>query len=90
MAVFSGYRGVISGARVLNADLAVNGPVEIRALPTNGGIIYVGNVGGTVASNTGIGLSPGEAIRLYFISNLNQLYINGSGGYAVTWVVRRI
>lgn len=90
MAIYSGYRGIVSGARILNADLACNGPVEIRALPTNGGIIYLGNSNNTVASNTGLELSPGDQVRFPFISNLNQLYINGSPGYAVTWVVRRI
>ena len=84
----SGYNTLFSGSEPIENDVKINGPVEIHALPGNGGIIYVGS--SDVDDTNGYPLAAGEALRIAFIANLNQLYYYSSSPQGISWMVRRL
>jgi len=59
----------------------------IRALSTNGGLVYVGNDGaGDVTNANGYELSPGDDIYIE-CENLNELWFDAaSDGYKLCWI----
>ena len=63
-------------------------PFQIKALPTNTGVMYVGNDGSNaVSSSTGYPLSAGDVVILGNITNLNQIYVDSSiNGEKVAWI----
>ena len=70
----------------LHAGLVINGPVMIKALPANTGIMYVGNVNGAVSSTLGMPLSAGDAMIYDFVGNLNSIWVDASvSGEKVAW-----
>ncbi len=79
---------------VTTAGTEVAGPnvsgscFEIKALPSNAGIMYVGNDGSNaVSSSTGFALSAGEVVILENITNLSQIYFDASvNGEKVCWI----
>ncbi len=79
---------------VATAGTEVPGPdvlgtyFQIKALPTNTGVMYVGNDGSNAVSNlTGYPLSAGEVLILSNIYNLNQIYFDASvNGEKVAWI----
>lgn len=80
-AISSGRTTVTTaGTRVQMASVALVAGATIKALPTNTGLIYVGNVG--VTSANGFILSPRESVFVA-ADNLNRFYIdaqvNGEG-----------
>lgn len=90
MAVFSGQTRVPSaGTPVrLHSDMSANTSVLLRALNSNTGAVYVGNVNGSVNSLNGVELNPGESLTLRWVGNLNQVWLDaGSDGDGVAWIV---
>ena len=74
-----------AGTEVRGSDIKAQG-FFIKALPTNTGLVYVGNDGaGAVASTTGFALAAGDTIyyELGGNGNLNVLWfdaaVNGEG-----------
>lgn len=72
--------------------LATNQPcnvVEVKALATNTGYIYVGNNGDdTVSSSTGFELAAGESVT-FVVKNLNQVWVDCTvNGEGVCWIVK--
>jgi hypothetical protein len=70
-------------AEALGAQQVV-GPLAIKALSTNTGLVYVGNDGaGDVASTNGFELAAGDVIVLDFNGNLANVMVdaavNGEG-----------
>lgn len=87
---YSGQTAVAAaGSAVpLHAGLPVNGPLLVKALPSNSGLIYLGNVDGDVDSANGLPLARGEAVVLGFVGNLNQLWIDAAvDGEKVAWLL---
>lgn len=79
-------RGTVAAAGT-RVQLAANAAkaVRLRALTTNVGNIYFGNVG--VTSANGDILAPGEVVPLS-IDNLNRIYIDAdTAANAVSWTV---
>lgn len=62
--------------------------VLIKALPTNTGIMYVGNAGDdTVSSSTGFPLSKNETVVVETL-NLNNIWVDASvNGEKVAWII---
>lgn len=69
-----------AGTRQQFPSAVLRGVVTVKALPTNTGLIYVGN--STVSAGNGHVLSPRESVPIE-IDNLNRIYIdaqvNGEG-----------
>jgi hypothetical protein len=73
---------------LLHSDLPVSGPVMVKALPGNTGIMYVGNVNGAVSSSLGMPLSAGDAMIYDFVGNLNSIWVDASvSGEKVAWAL---
>ncbi len=71
----------------LAADQLVNGPVMVKALTTNTGPVYLGNVDGDVSSANGLPLSAGEAQVLTYVGNLSSLWVDSAvNGEGVAWL----
>ncbi len=75
----------------LHSGLPVNGPVMIKALPGNTGIMYVGNVNGVLSSTTGMPLSAGDAMIYDFVGNLGSIWVDASvSGEKVAWALLNV
>jgi hypothetical protein len=86
----SGQKAVATAgtAERLHAGLDVHRPVVIKALPTNTGTMYVGQVDGDVASTNGMPLLAGEYQVFLDISNLNEIWVDASvNGEKVAWLL---
>lgn len=72
-----------AGSRVQLASFSCKA-VVVKALPTNTGVIYVGNA--TVAASNGFVLSANESVSLD-IDNVNHIYIDAEkNGEGVSWM----
>jgi len=67
----------------------VVGPLMIKALTTNTGLVYIGNDGaGDVSAANGFPLSAGDIIILNHISNLAAVILDSAvNGEGVAWLV---
>lgn len=67
----------------------INGPVAVKALSTNTGLIYVGNDGaGDVSSANGFQLSAGEVVVFDMITLLSEIMVDAAvNGEGVTWIM---
>ncbi len=89
MSATSGQTTVTTaGNEVPLGSLQVNGPIAVRALVSNTGIIYLGNDGNNqVSSASGFQLSAGETIVFHFIGNLSSIWVDSSvNGEGVCWL----
>jgi hypothetical protein len=68
-----------------------NGPLAIRALSTNTGVVYVGNAGdGTVSSSSGYQLAAGDQIVLGYVGDLSSIMVDAAtNGDKVCWLILR-
>lgn len=75
----------------LHSGLAVNGPVAIKALPGNTGVMYVGQQAGVVSSSTGYPLSAGQEVVFNQVGNLNEIWVDASvNGEKVAWLLLKV
>jgi hypothetical protein len=89
MATLSGTKTVTAAgtAERLSSDLLVNGPILIKALTTNTGLVYIGNVNGDVDSTTGLPLQAGEIILLNNVGNLAEVWVDSAvNAEGVAWL----
>jgi hypothetical protein len=79
-------------AVILAATQVVNGPVMVKALDTNTGVIAIGNDGANdVTVSNGLRLLPGEGVVLEFVGDLVTLYIDSAvSGEGVSWLVLNV
>ncbi len=64
----------------------LNGPVMIKALPSNTGLVGVGFGAGALLSS-GFLLAAGEALVLEFVARLDGLYVDAAvDGDGVCWI----
>jgi hypothetical protein len=90
MATLSGQTTVsVAGTAVqLASNQVANAPVMIKALSTNAGLVYIGNVSGDVTSSNGMELDAGEVIVIPFVGNLNSLWVDAAqNGDKVAWLI---
>lgn len=89
MSAISGQKTVAAaGTAEALGSQAINAPLMVKALDTNGGKIYIGNDGaGDVASGTGLVLLAGEVAVFDWIANLGSLFVDSSvNGEGVAWL----
>lgn len=66
----------------------IQGPLMIKALESNTGLVYVGNDGsGDVSSSTGMPLAAGDAIVFDWVGSLGSLLVDAAvNGEGVAWL----
>lgn len=77
-----------AGSEVPLGAVQVNGPLAVRALASNSGVIYLGNDGNhQVSSTSGFQLSAGDTIIFDFVGNLASILVDASvNGEGVCWL----
>jgi hypothetical protein len=88
----SGVKAVTTAGTAvqLNAGMQVNGPVTIKALTGNTGLIYIGGVNGDVQSTNGYPLLAGDMVILDQVGNLSEIWVNSAvNGEGVAWLLLR-
>jgi len=85
---FSGLKTVTTaGTAVQLGSQVINGPVMVKALLTNTGTIYLGNVSGDVQSTNGLPLLSGEVVIFNQVGNLANIWVDSSvNGEGVSWL----
>jgi hypothetical protein len=86
----SGQKAVTTAGTAvqLAADQVINAPLIVKALSTNTGSMYIGNVSGDVDSTTGFELSAGDVLTFIFVGNLNSIWVDSAvNGEKVCWSV---
>jgi hypothetical protein len=89
MATLSGQKAVAAAgtAERLDSDRALNGPLLVRALPNNTGVMYIGQAEGDVDSANGLPLAAGDAAVFAFVGNLSQIWVDAAvSGEKVAWL----
>jgi hypothetical protein len=73
----------------LSASQVVNGPLMVKALDTNTGVVALGNDGANdVTVSNGIRLSKGEAIVYDFVGDLASIWVDSAvNGEGVSWAL---
>ncbi len=90
MATISGQKTVTAHgtAEQLHAGLVVNGPVMIKALAANTGLMYIGQVAGDVDSTNGMQLAAGEVAIFANAGNLAEIWVDSAvDGEGVAWLL---
>lgn len=86
---YSGQKKVTTAgtAVALGAEI-IQGPLMVKALETNTGLVYVGNDGtGDVDSNTGMPLAAGDAIVFDWVGALGSILVDSTvNGEGVAWL----
>ena len=89
MAALSGQKTVTTAgtAEALGSGL-VNGPLMVKALDTNTGVVAVGNDGaGDVTTSNGLRLEAGDVIVFEFVGDLASLIVDSAvNGEGVSWL----
>ncbi len=88
MATLSGQKAVAAaGTEEALGSGVVNGPVLVKALTTNTGLVYLGNVDGAVSSATGLPLAAGEVMIFNNVGNLGSILVDAAvNGEGVAWI----
>lgn len=83
----------LSGQKVLNSSPVqlpdVDGIIiTLKSHPDNTDTVWVGALSGTLATNTGFPLNPGEAVMVAVEGNLEQLRaLSDVDGEKICWIV---
>ena len=91
--VRSGQTAVTTaGTEVALGSGEIHGPLAIKALAANTGLVFVGRIAnGTVASSTGFQLAAGEVITLNYVSDLGDLLVDSAvNGEGVCWIALNV
>jgi hypothetical protein len=85
---YSGLKTIAAAGTALQLGSGlINGPIMIKALTTNTGLMFVGNVNGDVAVTNGYPLAAGDTVILYNIGNLENIWIDSAvNGESVAWL----
>lgn len=89
MSAISGQKAVTAaGTEEALGSQSINGPIIVKAHPTNTGYIYIGqHSDGTVSSSTGFVLSAGQVVVFDWVGNLSDLLVDSSvNGEGVSWI----
>jgi hypothetical protein len=92
MATISGQTTVAAaGTEVVLGTVAVNGPLMVKALPTNTDLVYIGNVEGAVSSTTGLPLEAGDAVIFNQVGTLRSIWVDAAvNGEGVAWLAMEV
>jgi hypothetical protein len=87
---YSGQKTVTTAgtAEALGTQI-IQGPLMVKALENNTGLVYVGNDGtGDVSSSTGMPLSAGDSIVFDWVGALGSLLVDAAvNGEGVAWLM---
>lgn len=89
----SGQKTVTTaGTEVSLGSMPINGPLLVKALTTNTGLIYLGKAAdGTVASTSGFVLSAGQEVYFTWAANLSSLLVDSAvNGEGVCWILLNV
>lgn len=90
---YSGQKTIATaGTELQLGTQRIDGPLMVRALAGNTGVIYIGNDGaGAVASTTGYQLSKGESVRFDHVGSLSDIWVDcATNGDIVCWLAINI
>ena len=78
-----------AGTALALGSQQVNAPLLVKALPTNTGLVYVGNDGaGDVTSANGYPLSAGDQVIFEHVSDLNAVILDSAvNGEGAAWLI---
>lgn len=88
--ILSGQKTIAAaGTALALGDKVINGPILIKALDTNTGIVAVGNDGaGDVTVSNGLRLAAGDTCLLLVNGNISQIIVDSAvNGEGVSWIV---
>jgi hypothetical protein len=89
MAAISGQKTVTTAgtAEALGSQV-INGPLLVKALDTNAGIVAIGNDGANdVTVSNGLRLAAGNSVTFDFVGDLASIYVDAaSDGEGVAWI----
>ena len=86
----SGQKTVTTaGTAVVLGSQRIDGPLMVKALDTNTGIVAVGNDGaGDVTVSNGLRLDAGDAVVFEFVGSLGTIWVDSAvNGEGVSWVM---
>ena len=89
MTILSGQKTVTaSGTAVQLGTAQVDGPLMVKALDTNTGIVAIGNDGANdVTVSNGLRLAAGDVIIFDYAGNLGALWLDSAvNGEGVSWI----
>jgi proline racemase len=89
----SGQKTVTTaGTAVQLGTQSIQGPLMVKALDTNTGVVAVGNDGaGDVTVSNGFRLLKGESIEFEFVGSLATLWLDSSvNGEGVCWLMLNV
>ena len=92
MAALSGQKTVTTaGTAVALGSQPINGPLMVKALDTNTGVIAIGNDGAAtpdVTVSNGLRLEAGDSVIFDFVSDLANLMLDSAvNGEGLSWLV---
>jgi hypothetical protein len=89
----SGLKAVTTaGTALALGSQQIAGPILVKALTTNTGLVYVGNDGaGDVASTNGYPLAAGDQVIFDHVANLANIMVDSAvNGEGVAWIALKI
>lgn len=89
MAALSGQKTVaVAGSAVALGAQAIGGPIAVKALAANTGLVVIGNDGASdVTVANGFQLAAGETIILNHVASLSNVYVDAAAnGDGVCWL----
>jgi hypothetical protein len=89
MAAISGQKMVTTaGTAVVLGSARVEGPIMVKALDTNTGVVALGSDGaGDVTVSNGLRLAAGEAVVFSWLGSLAELWLDSAvNGEGVSWL----
>lgn len=89
----SGQKTVTTaGTAVALGSQAINGPLMVKALDTNTGVVAVGNDGaGDVTVSNGLRLEKGEMVVFEWVTDLGRLMVDAVvNGEGVSWIMLNV
>ena len=89
MAAISGQKTVTTaGTELALGTVQCDGPLMVKALDTNTGIVVLGNDGaGVVSVSTGIRLAAGDVVVFEWVGSLASIMVDSAvNGEGVSWI----
>ncbi len=88
MATLSGQKTVTTaGTAVQLGTTDILGPLAVKALDTNTGVVAVGNVSGDVTVSNGFRLSAGDTVVFEYVGNLANIWLDSAvNSEGVCWL----
>ncbi len=81
-----------AGTAVALGSQQIAGPILVKALTANTGLVYVGNDGASdVTSANGYPLAAGDQVIFDHVANLSNVYVDSAvNGEGVAWIALNI